>query len=146
MQATNSPPSLLPDANERTIWNEEKCSIWLEYFVKSHFTWVDELFSRIFCFKFLQHTVWRNQKFTFNRKIFRQIIYLGEFFGKTSISRNFCQKCVRVNFHAQQKAGIGNENFVKSMISQKWCHNLIWRKKSNFYTVSAHTALFFFFP
>ena len=43
-------------------------------------------------------TVWKNAKFTFTEKIFRQINYLVISLVKPLLSRNFCQKCMRVNF------------------------------------------------
>ena len=47
----------------------------------------------------IQCTLWKNQKFTLTEKIFRQINYLVISLVKTLLSRNFCQKRVRVNFH-----------------------------------------------
>ena len=43
-------------------------------------------------------TVWKNEKFTLTEKFFRQINYLVISLVKQLLSRNFCQKCVRVNF------------------------------------------------
>ena len=43
-------------------------------------------------------TVWKNEKFTLTKKISRQISYLVILLLKSIISRNFCQKRVRVNF------------------------------------------------
>ena len=48
-------------------------------------------------------TLWKLQKFTLTEKKFRQINYLVISLVKTLLSRNFCQKRVRVNscnFHA----------------------------------------------
>ena len=44
-------------------------------------------------------TLWKNQKFTLTKKIFRQINYLVISIVNTLVSRNFCQNRVRVNFH-----------------------------------------------
>ena len=50
------------------------------------------------------NTVWhivekkKNGKFTLTQKIFRQINYLVILLVKPLLSRNFCQKCMRVNF------------------------------------------------
>ena len=46
----------------------------------------------------LQSTVWKNRTFTVTQKNFRQINSLVFSLVKTLLSRNFCQKCVRVNF------------------------------------------------
>ena len=43
-------------------------------------------------------TLWKLQKFTLTEKKFRQINYLVISLVKTLLSRNFCQKRVRVNF------------------------------------------------
>ena len=48
-------------------------------------------------------TVWKNAKFSLTEKLFRQILYVA----KVLLSRNFCQKGVRVNFrdfHTLQSA------------------------------------------
>ena len=41
--------------------------------------------------------MWKNEKFTHIEKTFRQINSLVISLVKTSLSRNFCQKCVRPN-------------------------------------------------
>ena len=46
----------------------------------------------------LPHTVWKNEKFTLTEEKFRQINYLVISLVKPLLSRNFCLKCVRVNF------------------------------------------------
>ena len=46
----------------------------------------------------LRFTVWKNQEFSLTLRIFRQIISLVISLVKTFLSRNFFQKCVRVNF------------------------------------------------
>ena len=43
-------------------------------------------------------TVWKNEKYSLNEKIFRQIISLVTSLVKPLLSRNFCQKGVRENF------------------------------------------------
>ena len=42
--------------------------------------------------------LWKNEKFTLTEKKFRQINYLVTLLVKPLLSRNFCQKWVRVNF------------------------------------------------
>ena len=57
----------------------------------------------------VQCTVWKNEKFGLTEKIFRQIDSLVMFFLKALLSRNFCQKCVRLdcsNFHSVEKREI----------------------------------------
>ena len=66
-----------------------------------------------------QYTVWKNEKFTLTAKIIRQIISLVISLVKTLLSRNFCQKCVRVNFsvfHTLRvwKIEVFDKNFVKA--------------------------------
>ena len=46
----------------------------------------------------LCYTVWKNEKFTLTQKFSRQISYLVILLVKSLLSRNFCQKRVRVNF------------------------------------------------
>ena len=48
---------------------------------------------------FVQYTVWKNEKFGLTEKIFRQINSLVICLVKTLLSRNFCQKSVRLNFY-----------------------------------------------
>ena len=43
------------------------------------------------------NVVWENETFTFAKKIFRQINSLAIYLVKPLLSRNLCQKCVRVN-------------------------------------------------
>ena len=47
----------------------------------------------------LLHTVWKNEKFGLTEKIFRQINSLVICLVKPLLSRNFCRKSVRLNFH-----------------------------------------------
>ena len=83
-------------------------------------------------------TLWKLRKLTLTEKIFRQITYLVIYLVKLLLSRNFCQKCVRVNyryFHTVQStveiaaiqcetksqqfqncAHIYGKNFVKVML------------------------------
>ena len=42
--------------------------------------------------------VWKYEKFALTENFFRQINYLVISLVKPLLSRNFCQKCVRVNF------------------------------------------------
>ena len=76
------------------------------------------------------NTLWKLRKFTLTEKIFRQITYLVISLVKLLLSRNFCQKCVRVNsrnFHTVQEwlFRIGSLyfccEFVSSFIFQKLC-------------------------
>ena len=67
-------------------------------------SWFDELFLW-FCWKIINFpnfhfTVWKNEKFSLTKKIFRQInsLVLVTYLVKPLLSRNFCQKCMRVNF------------------------------------------------
>ena len=48
--------------------------------------------------KFIIHTMQKNEKNPSHLKIFRQINYLVISFVKMLVSRNFCQKSARVNF------------------------------------------------
>ena len=45
-----------------------------------------------------QPTVWKNEKFSLTKIFFREINYLVILLVKTSFSRNFCQKSMRLNF------------------------------------------------
>ena len=45
-----------------------------------------------------ESTVWNNEKFTLIEKIFREINSLVTSYQIALFSRNYCQKCVRVNF------------------------------------------------
>jgi len=55
-------------------------------------------FPKYSCCHSLCVTVWKNEKFTLIKKNFRQINSLVISLVKPLLSRNFCQKCVRVNF------------------------------------------------
>ena len=69
---------------------------------------VKPLLSRNFCqkrvrekfrnFHSVMHTLWKLQKFSLTEKKFRQINYLVISLVKPLLSRNLCQKSVRVNF------------------------------------------------
>ena len=41
--------------------------------------------------------MWKNEKFSLTKKIFRQINFLVTYLVKSLLSRNCCQKCVREN-------------------------------------------------
>ena len=68
------------------------------------------LLSKCFCYLILenhtvQYTVWKNENFGLTKKIFLQSNSLVMSLVKPLISRNFCQKCVRLNrsnFHTVQ--------------------------------------------
>ena len=84
---------------------------WSEYFLPSRFSKIDFTYNlsgrKIQNFphcgksaKIRQISVWKNEKFILTKKISRQINYLAILaIIKTLISRNLCQKSVRVNFH-----------------------------------------------
>ena len=60
--------------------------------------WFHEIFARISGISEWPDshcTIWKNEKFSLAKKIFRQINYLLTYFVKPLLSRNFCQKCVR---------------------------------------------------
>ena len=64
---------------------------------------------REFLWKFLLLTVWKNKEFTVTQKFFRQITSLVFSLVKKLFSRNFCQKCVRINvrnFHVLEKVDL----------------------------------------
>ena len=59
-------------------------------------------------------TVWKNEKFSLTKKIFRQINSLVIYLVKLLLSRNFCQKCVRLNFrhfNTHNVVNVENEYF-----------------------------------
>ena len=64
-------------------------------------SWFNEIFFGETKFFVFLHcaipTVWKNEKFGLTNKIFRQFSYLVISLVKTLLSRNFCQKCVRLN-------------------------------------------------
>ena len=74
-------------------------------------------------------TVWKLRKFTLTEKIFRQITYLVMSLVKMLLSRNFCQKRVRVNFrnfhtavhsvHSVEITEIYSQTFVKTLFFLK---------------------------
>ena len=87
-------------------------------------------------------TVWKNEKFSLTKKIFRQINSLVISLVKLLLSQNFCQKCVRVNFrnfHTVYSTLWKFLNFTATVFSQKFRQinvllknftiRLIWRKK-----------------
>ena len=103
------------------------------FFYHSDFTWnqgyKDGQFRQFFR-QWLFSTLWKLRKFTLTEKKFRQITYLVISLVKLLLSRNFCQKCVRVNsrnFHTVQEwlFRIGSLyfccEFVSSFIFQKLC-------------------------
>ena len=67
-------------------------------------------------------TVWKNEKFGLTEKIFRQINSLVICLVKTLLSRNFCQKSVRLNFY--------NFHTVKLWFCQIFRQNNALLKKS----------------
>ena len=94
-----------------TVWKNGKFSLTEKKFRQINYlviSLVKPLLSRNFCEKSVRensgnfHTVAlrseENEKFTLTKKIFRQINYLVISLVKMLLSRNFCQKSVRVNF------------------------------------------------
>ena len=85
----------------------------------------------IFFIQYMAMLVWKSEKFSLIEKIFRQINYLVISQVKTLLSRNFCQKCVRLDF---QCGNFGNslsnffdKTFVKATVLlnkllQSWFH------------------------
>ena len=61
-------------------------------------------------------TVWKNEKFSITKKISRQINFLV----KSLLSRNFCQKSVRIN----------RSNF----------HTVVWKLRKNLHSLSRFLA------
>ena len=111
---------------------------------------VKTLLSRNFCkksvrenfrnFHTVYHTLWKLQKFALTKKIFRQINYLVISLGKTLLSRNFCQKWVRVNFSNTlcittwklfreiHSHTFFDKNFVKAtFLLKSWFHEIFVR-------------------
>ena len=69
----------------------------------------------------MENTLWKLRKFTLTEKKIREITYLAISLVKLLLSRNFCQKCVRVNsrnFHTVEKVEILSSSicFVKSTL------------------------------
>ena len=108
------------------------------------------------------HTVRKLQKFTLTEKKFRQINYLVISLVKTLLSRNFCQKWVRVNFRSfrtrltlwkNEKFSLTEKKFrqitylviylVKPMLSRNFCEKSVIENFCNFHTVQwrANAAL-----
>ena len=95
-----------------TVWKNEKFTLTQNFSRQINYLvilLVKPLLSRNFCQKRVRanvcnfHTVyyatlWKNDKFTLTEIFFRQINYLVILLVKPLLSRNFCQKRVRVNF------------------------------------------------
>ena len=117
------------------------------------------MFFRLTCFKLDNHvqnwivhtlnryclkcTAWKNEKFSLTEKIFREINSLVTFLVKMLLSRNFCQKCVRVNFRYFHTVCLVAWSGYQHRASS---HFLIfeWNKKiqyliRNYYTIQART-------
>ena len=117
------------------MWKDEKFYATNTQFFSSIQFIVITLIWRNFCEKLgsiffrqnnLQYTVWKNAKFSLAEIVFREIISLVTSLVKTLLSRNFCQKCVRVNFHhfhSFSKNSVFRKNFV-NFISFKFTHRI----------------------
>ena len=93
----------------------------------------------IFFIQYMAMLVWKSEKFSLIEKIFRQINYLVISQVKTLLSRNFCQKCVRLDF---QCGNFGNslsnffdKTFVKATVLlnkliQSWFHDIFFKWKT----------------
>ena len=92
--------------------------------------------------------MWKNTKFSLTENFFRQISSLVTSLLKTLISRNFCQKCVIVNFRNFHTALcislFFGKNFVKTtftliiLISQKNITKFPKRKKKPTHFCNLH--------
>ena len=80
-------------------------------------------------------TVWKNEKFSLTKKKFRQINYLVISLVKPLLSRNFCQKCVRVNFW--------NMYFRACIINNSWTWRKIWMDASSRFTFTVLVIVVF---
>ena len=61
-------------------------------------------------------TVWKFRKFSRTKKIFREINSLVTYLVKPLLSRNFCQKSVRENFHKFHTALCTSEKFFQNIL------------------------------
>ena len=77
----------------------------------------------------LNFTVWKNEKFTLSEKKFRQINYLVIPLVKMLLSRNFCQKRVRVKFRNFHTVGSKPLGSVWPNIFAKWHGKSLLEKK-----------------
>ena len=74
----------------------------------------------------MEHTLWKSQKCTLTEKKFRQINYLVISVVKTLLSRNFCQKIVKVNYRNFHTVPHQCDN-VERKVSQKFREiNTVW--------------------
>ena len=70
-------------------------------------------------------TVWKNEKFSLTKKIFRQINSLAHiarratYLVKPLISRNFCQKCVKENSRNFNTGNFTGNSFAKIPSNQR---------------------------
>ena len=76
-------------------------------------------------------TVWKNEKFSLTKKIFRQINSLVISLVKTLLSRNFCQKCMRLNRSNFQTVRRFHDLFVISLSKRNISSNQLF---SNFFS------------
>ena len=85
------------------------------------------------------HTLWKNEQFTLTRIFFRQINSLVIYLVNALLSRNFCQKSVRVNFRnfhivlCKHNCNVTTvwklENFPPTILSQNSHFHEIFAKK-----------------
>ena len=90
------------------------------------------------------HSV-EKQEILSHQKIFRQINSLVTYLVNALVSRNFCQKCVRVfrNFHSVEKREILSHQkifrqincLVKPLLSRNFCQKCVKEISRNFPTV-----------
>jgi len=75
-----------------------------------------EILQFLHCGEAIQCTVWKNEKFTLTEKNISPNQLFSNFHSKMLLSRNFCQKRVRVNFRNFHSAQCGK---VKNLLSLK---------------------------
>ena len=102
---------------------------------------------------FYRTTVWKNDKFSLTKEKFRQINSLVIYLVKPLLSRDFRQKCVRVNFRNFHSVVWRNDEFsvtkeifrqinslvlylVKPLISRNFCQKYVRENSRNSHTVS----------
>ena len=86
------------------------------------------------------HCMWKLRKFTLTEKIFRQITYLVISLVKLLLSRNFCQKCVRVNSRNFHTVKVCTRNTLT--LTNRIFRHIITISR-NFLKKSSHTFKYF---
>ena len=79
-------------------------------------------------FEEIRFTLWKDEKFSFVNKIFRETNSLVTSLAKALLSRNFCQKSVIVNFHIFHSVFFPSKFYMKEEgIFRFWpCWNILW--------------------